>query len=233
MGIVLLVPQTLARVVDEQRPVVRRILHADEILSSGAAGHGIVVELRPEAAADLLRQTPVVHADAHPRFVIQPVVHHDEALGRPILHTRAFLHDHLMCPRRRRIHPMEAVFLEENRTVGQRRRARPLSVRAAAGPPRIRRHPLIARPVFKIAQLAAVDLIHCLAVRHAVLAAPEPVAAFGDKVHIRHAPGRLHRPARHLRRLVDKPDNDDIALAHVVEDLTAVQFLDLLVSRQP
>ena len=135
VGAVLLVPQTLARVVDEQRPVMTFILHADEVLSSGAARDSIVVELRPEAAADLLRQTPVVHANAHPRFVIQPVVHHDEALGRPILHARALLHDHLMRARGRRIHPMEAVFLEENRTVGQRRRAGPLPVRAAARAP--------------------------------------------------------------------------------------------------
>ena len=135
MGAVLLVPQALSRVVDEQRPVVRRILHADEVFPAHPARDGIVIQLCPEAASDFARQTPVVHANAHPRFVIQPVIHHDQALARPILHTRAFLHDHLMCPRRRRIHPMEAVFLEENRTVGQRRRACPLSVRAAARAP--------------------------------------------------------------------------------------------------
>ena len=209
------------------------ILHADEVLPSGAAGHGVVVELRPEAAADLLRQTPVVHANAHPRFVIQPVIHHDQALARPILHARAFLHDHLMRPRRRRIHPVEAVFLEEDRTVGQRRRARPLSVRAAARAPRIRRHALVALPVLKIAQLAAVDLIDGLAVRHAVLAAPQPVPALGDEVHAWDLPRRLHRPARHLRRLIDEADDHDIALSHVVQDLAAVELLDLLVSGQP
>ena len=89
VGAVLPVPKTLSRVVDEQRPVMAFILHADEILPSGAAGHGIVVELRPEAAADLAWQTPVVHANAHARFVIQPVIHHDQALARPILHARA------------------------------------------------------------------------------------------------------------------------------------------------
>ena len=138
-----------------------------------------------------------------------------------------------MRARRRRIYPVEAVLLEKHRTVGQRRRARPLSVRAAAGPPRIRRHPLVARPVFKIAQLAAVKLVHRLPVRHTVLAAPEPVAAFGDKVHIRHTPGRLHRPARDLRCLVDQPHDDDRTLVCAVYNLAAVQLFELLVPGKP
>ena len=138
-----------------------------------------------------------------------------------------------MRPRRRRIHPVEAVFLEEDRTVGQRRRARPLPVRAAARAPRIRRHALVALPVLKIAQLAAVDLIDGLAVRHTVLAAPQPVPALGDEVHAWDLPRRLHHPARHLRRLIDEADDHDIALSHVVQDLAAVELLDLLVSGQP
>ena len=138
-----------------------------------------------------------------------------------------------MRPRRRRIHPVEAVLLEEDRAVRQRRRAGPLPVRAAARAPRIRRHALIALPVLKIAQLAAVDLIDGLSVRHAVLAAPQPVPALGDEVHAWDLPGRLHGPARHLRRLVDEADDHKVALAHIVEDLAAVELLDLLVSGQP
>ena len=138
-----------------------------------------------------------------------------------------------MRARGRRIYPVEAVLLEEDRAVRQRRRAGPLPVRAAARAPRIRRHALVALPVLKIAQLAAVDLIDGLAVRHAVLAAPQPVPALGDEVHAWDLPGRLHRPARHLRRLVDEAHDHDIALAHVVQDLAAVELFDLLVSRQP
>ena len=137
-----------------------------------------------------------------------------------------------MRPRRRRIHPVEAVLLEEDRTVGQRRRARPLPVRAAARAPRIRRHALVALPVLKIAQLAAVDLIDGLAVHHTVLAAPQPVPALGDEVHAWDLPRRLHHPARHLRRLIDEADDHDIALSHVVQDLAAVELLDLLVSAE-
>ena len=128
---------------------------------------------------------------------------------------------------------MEAVLLEEDRAVRQRRRAGPLPVRAAARTPRIRRHALVALPVLKIAQLAAVDLIDGLAVRHAVLAAPQPVPALGDEVHAWDLPGRLHGPARHLRRLIDEAHDHDIALAHVVQDLAAVELFDLLVSGQP
>ena len=137
-----------------------------------------------------------------------------------------------MRPRRRRIHPVEAVFLEEDRTVGQRRRACPLPVRAAARAPRIRRHALVALPVLKIAQLAAVDLIDGLAVRHTVLAAPQPVPALGDEVHAWDLPGRLHHPARHLRRLIDEAHDHKVALTNVVEDLAAVELLDLLVSAE-
>ena len=137
-----------------------------------------------------------------------------------------------MRPRRRRIHPVEAVLLEEDRAVRQRRRAGPLPVRAAARAPRVRRHALVALPVLKIAQLAAVDLIDGLAVRHTVLAAPQPVPALGDEVHAWDLPGRLHGPARHLRRLVDEADDHEVALAHIVEDLAAVELLDLLVSAE-
>ena len=138
-----------------------------------------------------------------------------------------------MRPRRRRIHPVEAVLLEEDRAVRQRRRAGPLPVRAAARAPRVRRHALVALPVFEVPQLAAVDLIDGLAVRHAVLAAPQPVPALGDEVHAWDLPGRLHGPARHLRRLVDEADDHKVALAHIVEDLAAVELLDLLVPGQP
>ena len=78
---VLPVPQTLARVVDEQRPAVRRILHADEVFPAHTARGRVGIQHRAEAAADLLRQAPVVHAHAHARLVIQPVVHHHEALA--------------------------------------------------------------------------------------------------------------------------------------------------------
>ena len=138
-----------------------------------------------------------------------------------------------MRPRRRRIHPVEAVLLKEHRAVRQRRRAGPLPVRAAARAPRVRRHVLVALPVLKIAQLAAVDLIDGLAVRHAVLAAPQPVPALGDEVHAWDLPRRLHGPARHLRRLVDEAHDHEVALAHIVEDLAAVELLDLLVPGQP
>ena len=127
---------------------------------------------------------------------------------------------------------MEAVLLEEHRAVRQRRRAGPLPVRAAARAPRVRRHALVALPVLKIAQLAAVDLIDGLAVRHAVLASPQPVPALGDEVHTWDLPGCLHRPARHLRRLVDEADDHEVALAHVVQDLAAVELFDLLVSAE-
>ena len=47
--------------------------------------------------------------------------------------------------------------------------------------------PHIAVPVFKIAQLAGIDLVHRLAVHHAVLAAPYAVVALRHKIHVWYA----------------------------------------------
>ena len=138
-----------------------------------------------------------------------------------------------MCALCRWVYPVEAVLLEEDRAVGQRRRARPSPIRAAACPPAVRCHALVALPVLEVPKLAAIKLVHGLAVHHAILAAPEPVSALGHIVHVRHAPLGLYRPARQLRCLVDKAHDHDVALRHVVENVRAVERFHLLTSGQP
>ena len=138
-----------------------------------------------------------------------------------------------MCALCRWVYPVEAVLLEKDRAVGQRRRARPSPIRSAAHAPAVRRHALVALPVLEVSQLAAIKLVHGIAVHHAILAAPEPVSALGHIVHLRHAPRGLYRPARQLRRLVDKAHDHDVALRHVVENVRAVERFHLLTSGQP
>ena len=80
---------------------------------------------------------------------------------------------------------VDAVFLEEYRTAQIIHRARPNPVGADRRPPRICRKPKILVPVLEVAQRAAVKLVYVLLPVVPVAAAPQPVAALADEVHVR------------------------------------------------
>lgn len=91
------------------------------------------------------------------------------------------------------VHPLHAVFLEEYWVPQIAHRSGECPVGASGCGIAVRGQAFKASPVSKIPQLAGVDLIHGLTVRHTVPAAPQSVAALHHEIHLRHSAANGHR----------------------------------------
>ena len=187
MQIVLSVPQALCRVVAEHVPRVGPIPHGQVVLSAAPAAHGIVIAHISQRLSHSGGEAPVIGAYALTGLVIQHLVHHAQAFAAAVLYAASHRFCHLMGARRADSDPVDHILFEERGVAQIVGRTCPRAVRTHGCGPRVGGDAQKSVPVLEIAQCAAVQLIHGLAVHHAVLAAPHPVLALTHIVHIRYA----------------------------------------------